>query len=268
MSLGRSVGSRLFGSLVGLMFVVGGSILSLSSLPHTEIFLAERLEGGFHCTRAQALAGRWTLFSKKVSVTPDARCEIVRHEDEGSTTFQARVVSASGTLAFGKSKANRAAVQAAVDEVNLFFATRSQVRAELRDDVWWWWLAPFGLVTMGIGTVVFVWMNGREIWDFDRGKGEATRCFSLLGRWRPSSWQLAECGGVAPVEMTDHEGATLHNLELSLASGEKLQLSSTSPPGPAPASLVEAARRINTFLWNGHLSKAREGGRGTPAPGR
>jgi len=247
-SLGATAGSRAFGSLVALIFVAVGSVFVLASLPHTELFFAERVEGGFRCERAQALAGRWVIASTRVFVGPDARCEITRHEDEGSVTFQARVVSASGTLAFGKSKANLGAVRASVDAVNPLFATKGPSRIELRDDIWWWWIAPFGLAGMGLGGAVLAWLHGRDVWVFDRGTGRAERWFELLGRWRPRAWPLSELRGVTPVETTDHENDTVHNLELTLASGQKLNMASVSPPGAPSAPLADAARRINAFL--------------------
>ena len=247
-ALGFDAGMRFFGSLVGLLFVMIGATFAAGALPHTEILRAERQGEGFACTRSQALAGRWEFFTKTSILGRDARCELRRHEDEGSVSWQAVIVSQDGRLAFGKAKGDRKLVQDAADELNRFFASEEH-RLEIRDDVFWWWLAIPGLAALGIGSLLLVWLNHRDVWVFDRAEGQAVRYTQLAGvclapRRRP----LRDCRVAEVREERGGDGDLFHNLRLTLASGEAIDMCCSSPAGRAPAGLHEAARRLSDFL--------------------
>lgn len=251
MALGFDAGTRLLGSLVAVLFVTVGAVFAAGALPHTEILRAERRGEGFACTRAQALAGRWELFSKTRILGPDAHCELRRNEDEGSVTWQAMIVSQDGRLSFGKARGDRRLVQDAADQVNRFFAG-GEPSLEIRDDVFWWWLAIPGLAALGIGSLLLLWLNHRDVWVFDRAAGEAVRYTQLAGvslvpRRRP----LRDCRAAAVREERDGDGDVFHNLRLTFASGEGVDMCCSSPAGRAPAGLHEAARRLSGFLAGG-----------------
>ena len=267
-ALGFDAGTRLGGSLVAVLFVTVGAGFAAGALPHTEILRAERRDGGFACTRAQALAGRWELFSKTRMLGPDARCELRRREDEEGVSWQAMIVSRDGRFTFGKARGNRRLVQDAADEVNRFFAG-AEPSLEIRDDVFWWWLAIPGLAALGIGSLLLTWLNHRDVWVFDRAAGEAVRYTQLAGvslfpRRRP----LGDCRAAAVREERDGDGDVFHNLRLTLATGEGIDMCCSSPAGRAPERLHEAARRLSDFVaGSGPMRDRKEqepASRGTP----
>ena len=242
-TLGFAPCTRVFCSLIGLGFVISGSIIAFVGFPHTEILRAERHGNRFICTRAQALADRWEFYTRTIVVGADARCELKQDED----TWQAIIRSHDGNLPFGKSKPDLTSVQESADKVNAFFAERDQPRLEIRDAIWWWWALPFSLIPLAIGLLLLGWMNHYDVWLFDRGSGEVRRFSQCIRLWRHRQWLWRDVKEVAIFSRDDSDG-TFHNLRLTFIDGTFTEMCCHSPSGSPPPKLEEAARRMNEFL--------------------
>jgi len=59
---------------------------------------------------------------------------------------------------------------------------------------------------------------------------------------------LRDCRAAAMREERGGDGDLFHNVQLTLASGEAIDMCCSSPAGRAPAGLHEAARRLSDFL--------------------
>lgn len=247
-TLGMNLGSRVGISVVGLFFFALGTLFLFSSLPHTEFLRIERSLDEITCTRGQALAGEWVLFEERRTMQPDARATFEWITDEAETEYRMMIQGSGGDLSFGKTQSSFEVARSVTREINEFLERPSGAHYEWTEEVWWWFLSPFGLIGWLVGLSALALGNYRERWVFDRITGTAARITWAILPVRHTQWLISDLVGCKTITREDADGDVRVNIALLHRSGADIAMSSVSRSQPRPERLEEAAARINAFL--------------------
>ncbi|MGH7719852.1 MAG: hypothetical protein ACREON_13545 [Gemmatimonadaceae bacterium] len=238
-------GGRLFNSGVALFFIAVGLAFCFFSLPHSEELRCTRDSKRTTCTSSQLLFGRWVVVSRALDALPGTAARVEHTRDEGEDHYFARIAGPAGRLDYGKAKTERAEVLGDVDRVNAFLADAGSPSLAVREDVWWWFAAPFGLLAVAVGVVSLASVNASERWTFDREAGHVRREKRLVRTWRTDSWSARDVRGVAVRENRD-DGA--QELRLEQPTGARIVIAALANGRDTTARLQEIAARANDLL--------------------
>lgn len=239
---------RLFGLVFGLLFAGFGTAFLLSSVPHTEVLQCELGEGTLRWSSYQRIAGVLTVSRGTLETSPRARAAIEVTESDGSNSYHVFIEGKDRRLHFGKAKSDFGDAQAVMEKINSNLSGPDVGEFTYEEDVWWWFMAPFGLVGILIGVFVIGLLHHRNTWTFDRTTGEITHRASFWVPLRTRTMPLSDATAAGVEERPGSDGDIFSHLVLHKRTGERIDMTTVAEVRRVSRDLTEAAEKITSFL--------------------
>jgi hypothetical protein len=245
--LGLRPGSRIAMTSFGLAFAAFGAFAAFVGLPHTESLHCVRTDRVV-CTSAQLLAGTWQLNETTMALDVGAHAAIHHWMDEGDDHYRAYVATPLARLWFGKTKPAEVTLLPVIDHLNHFLADSTQQSADVREDIWWWFMLPIGFVFIAIGLAAALIANRVDTWLFDHTMGRIVHRWSIGLPIRRRAFLLSNVIGIEVEAKRDDEGAVFPKLMLRLRLGVSEAMYGGVTPQGSPDRAEAAAAEINRYL--------------------